>query len=240
MADWTQDTFFQGRLRVTQSREGYRFSIDAALLAAAVRLKPGERVLDIGTGCGIIPLILAVRYPQVRIQAVEVQPELAALARKNVADNQLADRIEVVCADLRDVEVNAPSPPYDWVVSNPPYHRPRSGRVNPNDQRALARHEIMMDLQQLLACTRRSLRTGGRLATIYTAERLVDLLEGMRQAGIEPKWLRGIHSNGDETAKLVLVQGIRAGRPGMSIAPPLVIYQAGGGYSEEVEAMFRP
>lgn len=240
MAELTRDTFFQGRLIVTQSREGYRFSIDAVLLAAVVGLKPGETALDLGTGCGIIPLILACRYPHARIHAIEVQSELAELAKKNVADNQMEDRIVVACADLRTMNGIAHAAPFDWVVSNPPYHRARGGRINPNNQRALARHEIMVDLQHLLACSRRTLRTGGRFAIIYTADRLTDLMVGMRQAGIEPKWVRAVHAGRGEEAKLVLVKGTMAGRPGMQIARPLIIYQPDGRYSDEVAAMMAP
>lgn len=240
MTELTRDTFFQGRLQVTQSREGYRFSIDAVLLAAMVDLKPGGTVLDLGTGCGIIPLILACRYPYARIHAVEVQPELADIAKKNVTENKMEGHIVVACSDLKTMNGLPHSGPFDWVVSNPPYHRSCTGRINPNSQRARARHEILVDLPELLACARRMLRTGGRFAVIYTADRLTDLLTGMRQAGIEPKWARAVHGNSEEEANLVLVKGTMAGRSGMQLAPPLIIYEADGRYSQEVEEMMRP
>jgi tRNA1Val (adenine37-N6)-methyltransferase len=239
-SDLTRDTFFDGRLVVTQTIGGYRFSIDAVLLAAGIRPKPGDTLLDLGAGCGIISLILASRFPQVRIHAVELQPELIELAQDNVADNHMGDRIEVVQADLRVLPREPVTGPFDWIVSNPPYHRPDSGRINPNQQRALARHEIAMDLSQLLACARRMLRTGGRLALIYPAERSADLLVQMRQEGIEPKYLQGVHSQSGQAARLVIVHGIHGARPGLCLAAPLVIYAAHGEYTDVVREMMQP
>ncbi|MFZ1985790.1 MAG: methyltransferase, partial [Desulfatitalea sp.] len=146
---------------VTQTSQGYRFSIDAVLLAASIRPKPDDTLLDLGTGCGIISLIVAFRYPRIHIQAVEVQPELTELAQRNVAANRLEQQIEVIQADMRSLPSGQAKGPFDWIVSNPPYHRLDTGRINPNTQRALARHEIAVDLEQLLACARRMLRTGG-------------------------------------------------------------------------------
>lgn len=239
-SDLTRDTFFEGRLVVTQSTGGYRFSIDAVLLAAGIRPKPGDSILDLGTGCGIISLILAFRNPQVHIHAVELQPELIELAHDNVADNHMADRIEVVQADMRSLPCGQVTGPFDWIVSNPPYHRSDTGRINPNSQRALARHEITMDLAQLLACAHRMLRTGGRLALIYPADRTAELLVQMRRQGIEPKYLQGVHSQSGQAARLVIVHGIHGAQPGLRMASPLVVYQADGNYTDAVRDMMQP
>jgi len=239
-SELTRDTFFEGRLVVTQTAGGYRFSIDAILLAAGIRPKPGDSILDLGTGCGIISLILAFRYPAVQIRAVELQSELIQLAHTNVADNHMADRIEVVQADMCSLPGGRAMEPYDWIVSNPPYHRSNTGRINPNNQRALARHEIAMDLAQLLACARRMLRTGGRLALIYPAERTADLLVQMRREGIEPKYLQGVHSQSGQAARLVIVHGIHGARPGLRMAAPLEIYRPDGSYTDAVKDLMRP
>ncbi len=239
-SELTRDTFFDGRLVVTQTAGGYRFSIDAVLLAAGIRPKPGDSILDLGTGCGIISLILSFRYPEVHIHAVELQPELIELARGNVADNHMADRIDVVQADLRLLPGGRLMEPFDWIVCNPPYHRSDTGRINPNNQRALARHEIAMDLAQLLACARRMLRTGGRLALIYPAERTADLLVQMRREGIEPKSLQGVHSQSGQEARLVIVHGIHGARPGLRMAAPLVVYRSTGDYTDAVKDLMQP
>ena len=240
MADYTTDTFFNGRIRVKQDREGYRFSIDAILLANQAAPRPEDKVLDLGAGCGIISLILAYRHSGLTVYAVEVQAELARLASTNVNDNQLQDRITILDADMKTLKPDMTAGPVDLVVCNPPYRRPDSGRINPNQQRAIARHELKAELQDVIACTRRILKTTGRFVTIYTAERTADILCQMRAGGLEPKYIRAIHSDAHSEAKLVLVEGTKGGNPGLKITPPLILYQENGDYTDEVQRMFEP
>ena len=129
------------------------------------------------------------------------------------------------------------SDPISLIVSNPPYRKVHSGRINPNPERAVARHEIKATLSDLLTATRRILPLSGRFITIYPAERVADLLTEMRASDIEPKFLRMIHSRRDSEAKLILAEGIRGGRAGTKIGHPLIIYQDNGDYTEEVEGM---
>ena len=235
------DSFMGGHLRIRQSRAGYRFSIDAPILAFhAVPYKPGERILDLGTGCGILSLITALRYPHARIVGVEIQAELAALARINVEDNGFESRIAVVEGDMLRMRADALGPPVDMVMSNPPYRKPHSGRVNPQSQRALARHEIAISLEGLIGTMRRFLKTGGRGWLVYPVERLAELMSGMRAHHLEPKYLRMIHSRRDAEAKRCLLKVVKAARPGLATGPPLVIYDEAGAYTAEVAAMLRP
>jgi tRNA1Val (adenine37-N6)-methyltransferase len=236
----TRDSFYNGRLRLRQHARGYRYSIDAVILANAVHPKPGETVVDLGTGCGVIALILAFRQPEARIWGVELQSELAALAEENVRANDWAARVTVLRADLRELHPAQVGGPVDRVVSNPPYRPGGSGRVNPDPQRALARHEITVRLPELVRAAARLLKTGGRFTTVYTAGRTAELLSHLRTERIEPKRLRGIHSAPGQDARLVLVEGVREGGPGMAIGPPLIVYDGDGGYTEEMQAMFRP
>jgi tRNA1Val (adenine37-N6)-methyltransferase len=237
MSQTTTDTICNGALSVMQSREGYRFSIDAVLLASALKPKSCQTVVDLGTGCGIIPLIAAYRHPDIRLYGVEMQSALVELARTNVAQNRMTDRIHIMAADIRQLTPDQVNGPVDLVVCNPPYRRIRSGRFNPNPQRAIARHEIHLNLEQMLAAVRRILRTGGRFTTIYPVERIVDLFCGMRGAGIEPKQMRAVHSRRTEGAKLILAQGVMRGNAGLTTDPPLVIYRADGSYTDEVQQM---
>ena len=236
----TTDTFFNGKIRIAQDRTGYRFSIDAVLLAYFADPRSGDKVLDLGTGCGIIPLIMAHRVPDLAIYGVEVQAALAELAVSNVRENQLNDRITVVCADMKSLRPAMIAGPVDLVVCNPPFHRRGSGRINPDAQRAVARHEIKANLGNVIQTSHRMLRTAGRLVLIYTAERLTDILSRMRADGIEPKFIRMIHSRQDTEAALTLIEGIKGGRPDLKIAPPLIIYDEKNDYTDEVESMFRP
>ncbi len=240
MTSTTTDTFFNGKIRITQDRTGYRFSIDAVLLAHFAAPRSGDKVLDLGTGCGIIPLILAHRQPQIAIYGIEVQTELAELAVSNVMENQLEDRITIFCSDLKSLRPAMTAGPVDLVVCNPPFRRQGSGRINPDAQRAVARHEIKTNLADILQTTYRMLRAAGRVIFIYTAVRLTDILFQMRTAGIEPKFIRTIHSRPDAEAVLIVVEGVKGGRPDLKIGPPLIIYDQKNDYTDEVASMFKP
>jgi tRNA1Val (adenine37-N6)-methyltransferase len=240
MIPYTTDTFFNGKIRLTQDRFGYRFSIDAVLLADFADPRSGNKVLDLGTGCGIIPLILAYRQPHISIYAVEVQTALAELAISNVRENRQEDRITVICTDMKLLKPAMTAGSVDLVVCNPPFRRQGSGRINPDAQRAVARHEIKANLSDIIQTSHRMLRAAGRLLLIYTAGRLTGALSRMRIEGIEPKFIRMIHSRQDTKATLVLIEGIKGGRPDLKIGPPLIIYGRGNDYTEEVSSMFRP
>lgn len=240
MKHLTTDTFFNGCLKVNQNRFGYRFSIDAVLLAYHVKPKPDDKILDLGTGCGIVALILAYRNPAIKIYGIELQKELAQIAALNVRENCMTGQISILCDDLRRFKLDMISGPVDLVTSNPPYRKAISGRINPNQQRAIARHEIKATLFDILESAKRLLRKSGRFITIYPSERTTDLLTQMRHAGIEPKYLRIIHSGFQTEAKLILVEGIKGGHPGMKIDSPLIIYNKDGSYTDAAEKIFLP
>ncbi|MDX2498164.1 MAG: tRNA1(Val) (adenine(37)-N6)-methyltransferase [Desulfobacterales bacterium] len=240
MKSLTADSFFNGRIQVKQHRSGYRFSIDAVLLASHAKPGPEDTVLDLGTGCGIIPMILAYRNPGIEVYGIEVQTDLADIAALNITENGLDDQITVLCMDMKTLNLETTSEPVDLVVSNPPFRKAESGRINPNRQRAVARHEIKATLYDVVETGRRMLRTGGRFVMVYLAERMTDILTQMRTAGIEPKSIRAIHSGIETSAKLVLVEGKKGGRAGIKIGPPLIIYRKNGAYTDEVEKMFMP
>ena len=237
--EFSIDTFFNGRIVIRQSRTGYRFSIDAVLLAAAVHPKPDDTVVDLGTGCGIIPLILAYRYPAIRIFGVEVQKELAALAQKNVADNGFEDRIQILHMDMKKLTIHSFPNVVDLVVCNPPYRKAHSGRINPNRQRARARHEISITLPELILTARKILEKSGKFMMIYPIHRLTDVITTLRSGDLEPKFIRNIHSQANTEAKLLLIEAARGGRSGLKVADPLYIYNADGTYTEAVQRMFQ-
>ncbi|MFP4445221.1 MAG: tRNA1(Val) (adenine(37)-N6)-methyltransferase [Desulfosudaceae bacterium] len=238
--DFTEDAFLNGAIRVRQSRDGYRFSIDAVILARHLAPAGPARIVDLGTGCGIIPLLLAGRYPEVTITGVEIQPQLSRLAEENVRRNDLAGRVTIACQDLRSFAAAAPAGRADLVTANPPFREASSGRINPNRERALARHEIAVTINDVTAAAARLLRVAGEFAVVYPASRLIDLVAAMRTAGLEPKQLRLAHSRPEEAAKLAIIRGRKNGRPGLNVQPPLFIYQPDGTYTEEAARMFQP
>lgn len=235
--DETLDVWGNGQLRILQKKTGYRFSIDALILFNFVRIRDGQRVLDLGTGSGILSLLLARNNPHSRITALDLSPALLDLASRNVALNFLADHISLIRGDMCQIPRFLRRERFDLVVTNPPYRPLRSGRINPDPQKAMARHEVTVTLSQLVQAVAHSLKVGGHWFVIYPAWRLVSLLSSARQQGLEPKRLRLVHSLENKEAEWVLLEAVHQGREDLKILPPLVIYQAPGEYSPPIQKM---
>jgi len=231
------DALLNGRLTLYQARAGYRFSLDALLLAHFVTIKRRENIVDLGTGNGVIPLVLAYLHPSVTLTGVELQPAMIERARRNVQLNGLEKRVQILSGDVRAGAGLAAEASFDVAVCNPPYRRPGSGRISPNNEKQIARHETQGDLGDFLRAGAFLLRPKGRMAIVYSAVRSVDLLSAMREGRIEPKRMRMVHSFGGVEASLVLVEGVKGGRSGVEVLAPLTIYRRGKRYSEEVAAM---
>lgn len=235
----TSDTFCNGKIFVSQPAVGYRFSIDSIILAGFFRPQASERVLDIGTGCGIIPLVLAQRFPNLKLIGVELQSSLATIATRNIERNGMQDKISIITQDMRELNVNTIGGAVDHIISNPPYRPALSGRINPHPQKAIARHELTMNLSQLMAVSRSLLRVGGKFLMVYPSERLADVIFQMRHNDIEPKRLHMIFPKENGPANLFVIEGIRAGNPGIQELTSFVIYQSNNEYSNAMAKMFQ-
>lgn len=235
----TLDALFEGRLKVLQKKCGYRFSLDALLLARFA--EPGEmdRIIDLGTGCGIISLILTFRHKVKKVIGVEIQPSLADLARRNVVLNRLSARIKIFEKDLKSLEGENWRGTFDLVLSNPPYRKAGAGRVNPRLEKAVARHEITATLEDVVRTARDLLKEKGRLTMIYPASRTADLMEEMRKFHLEPKRLQFVHSRPQDEARLLLAEGLKEGRAQVRVLPPLFLYDSTGKYTPESQDLFR-
>jgi tRNA1Val (adenine37-N6)-methyltransferase len=235
----TVDEILGGRLRIIQKKRGYRFSLDALLLAHFAVLRDGDDLIDLGTGGGIIALILAQRVHCGRVLGIDVQNELVAIAKRNVILNGLAGQIEIRRGDVRRPEFLCDPQSFSVAVFNPPYRRLRSGRMNPDPEKAVARHEIAGTAADFLAAAVHALRPEGRVYAIYPATRMVQLLARMREFRIEPKRLRLVHSCPGGSGAFVLVEGVKEGREGLKVLPPLCIHEGRGGYTSEMTEIFR-
>jgi tRNA1Val (adenine37-N6)-methyltransferase len=237
--DETLDAIAGGRLKVLQKAKGYRFSIDAILLAHFVRLSPEDKVLELGTGSGVIALILAGRWEGVTITGIDIQAEMVEMAGRSLAINGLDKRIEIREGDVRNIKKLFPGHSFDAVVSNSPYRQAASGRINPIKEKALARHEITGTVGDFLLAAGYALKTGGRAFFIYPATRMAGFICSMKNARLEPKRLRIVHSHSSGPGKFILVEGIKAGGEELEIMPPLFIADSKGGYTEETAGIFR-
>ena len=234
---FTTDTIFDGRLTLLQPGDGYRFSIDALLLACFLGINPGQTVVDLGAGVGVIALATAFIWQPRRVWAVEVQPRPAACARMNIERNAAGAVVRVLEANWSDLTLSMIDGPVDAVVCNPPYRELGTGRVNPDLEEAAARHEIMGSAGEAARIAAGLLKPRGRLAMIYPASRLVDLVFEMRSAGLEPKRLRLVHSRAGEQARLALVEARLGAGAELLVQAPLYVYQRGREYTEECRAI---
>ncbi|TAN42878.1 MAG: tRNA1(Val) (adenine(37)-N6)-methyltransferase [Nitrospirae bacterium] len=229
-------------IKIVQNENGYRFSVDAILLASFVNIPRAKMIADLGAGSGVIGLLLAREYPDARISLVELQDTLAERAEENIALNELQQRVKTVRADIKDIaSVESPLPhnSFDMVVSNPPFRKPKTGLISPEDERAVARHELKLELKDLLEAASTLLKHHGRFFMIHLPERLVEILRFMERHALEPKRVRTVHSYLRTEAKMVLIEAAKGGRTGLKIENPLVIYNEDGSYTDEMKEIYR-
>ncbi len=227
------DLQFKG-LKIIQNTKKFCFGTDAVLLSHFAGVKKGDKVVDLGTGTGIIPILLAGRSKDLEIIGVEIQPDMAEMANRSVKLNKLESRVRIISGDLKEAPAMLGQRGYTLVVSNPPYKKAGSGIVNPYDSKAIARHEILCTLEDILSVASKLLVVGGRFAMIHQTDRLMDILMGMRQYKLEPKRIRLIHPNQNKAPNLVLIEATLQGRPYLKWMPPLFIYNEKGQYTEEL------
>ncbi|MBW1972924.1 MAG: methyltransferase [Deltaproteobacteria bacterium] len=229
---------YNGCLTVIQKKEGYRYSIDAFLLASFVKIRKNERIIELGTGCGIISLLLALKEKRARIVAVEIQKNLFELAKKNVQINKLDNIIDLLNIDLRDLPTIFPPDSFDLVISNPPYRKLNSGRINPDPEKAIARHELFVSVSDITKIAKYLLKKRGKVFFIFPAIRFSAISKAMVENSIIPSRLRSVHSYKDENATLILIEGRKEGGEGMVIQPPLIIYNKKREYSSEMKKIY--
>ena len=245
--DETLDTFYHGRVRVLQKKKGYRFSVDAPLLADFIRTRAEDEALELGTGSGVIALLLSLE-PFRRLTALEIQPGLADLARRNVKLNGLGGRIEVVEADLRSFE---PGRKFDLIFSNPPYIGTATGFLSRSAEKSEAKHELHGGIGDVMAKTAEWLAPGGRACFIYPEKRRADFLAAAGERGLAVRRLRFVHPRDGEPPNLFLIelglastgekttgQGDSSAKVEPELMPPLVLFCPDGNYTPAAEAVF--
>jgi tRNA1Val (adenine37-N6)-methyltransferase len=239
MGIYTEDILFNGAITVKQKTDGYRFTIDPVLLAHFVKPETHDRIIDMGTGTGIIPLVLSYRHPFISVTGLELQEDLEELARKNVEANGLSGKIRIFKGDMNDPGIRKSAGLHDLAVSNPPYIPLHSGRLNPIREKALARHEITVNLAGLVETAAELLKPLGRFAMIFPQNRKDELLSHLSAGGFSPARLRSVKTLKHGPVKRILVESVKGGNTTPSMEPALVIFEKQGQYSTEVAAMFR-
>ncbi len=226
-------------LRIAQPRHGYRFSLDPLLLCAFARLPEGARVIDLGTGCGIIPLVLSRQQGEVNVVGVELQEEMVQLAERNVQLNGLSGRVEIVACDLLFLRERFPVSSFDLVVANPPYRNPSTGKLSPKAGRDRARHESTATLGDFLEIAKYLVKPGGRIAFTYHPLRLVDFCTAATALKLALLRMRMVHGNIRAPGRMALLELAKGRRGELEVLPPLFVYDGDGEYSAEMREILR-
>ncbi|QGU00579.1 hypothetical protein SYNTR_1985 [Candidatus Syntrophocurvum alkaliphilum] len=231
----TLDDLLIGNKKIIQPKKGYRFSIDSVILAHFPELKGIKTAVDLGSGSGVIPIILSQRQRKMKIIGIEMQPEMVARAKRSLLINELEERIEFIKTDVKNMEKELKGGFVDLVVSNPPFWRDKEGKISLNKEEAIARHELEINAEQIITKASYLLKNLGKLAIIHRADRLNELLELFNSNKIAVKKIQMVHPFINKDAKMVLIEGQKnAKNSGVIIKPPIIIYNQPGEYTQEV------
>ncbi|MGO5161095.1 MULTISPECIES: tRNA1(Val) (adenine(37)-N6)-methyltransferase [unclassified Bilifractor] len=231
--DDLQNGFF-----IIQGQKSFRYGIDAVLLSGYAKVKPGERVLDLGTGTGILPILLAAKTPGRSFTGLEIQKESADMAGRSVALNHLNDRISIVQGDIREAVSIFGAASFDVVVSNPPYMIGRHGLTNPDPAVAIARHEILCSFRDIAEQTSRVLTDRGRFYLIHRPFRLAEIMCTLKEYRLEPKRMRLVYPFADKEPNMVLLEACKNGNPRIRVEKPLIVYERPGVYTREIREIY--
>lgn len=228
----------QNGYKIIQKSHSFRYGVDAVLLADFANIKHEHTVIDLGTGTGIIPILVYSKKKPLEITAVEIQREMAEMAERSIKLNGLENHIKVLCMDLKDAPKLLGKASYDCVVTNPPYVKKECGINNPSETKAIARFEIMCSLQDVLVTAKELLKPGGKLFMVHRTDRLADIIYEMRSSGIEPKRIRFVHPSIGKRPNLLLIEGARGGNKELKFMDPLYIHDENGEYTEEIHRIY--
>lgn len=225
-------------LKIIQNKKWFCFGMDSVLLSDFADLKKKSIVVDLGTGTGIIPLLLWGKKEPHKIYGIEIQDEVAEMAKRSVTMNNLDEKIEILNIDMKEVEDHIKNNSVDAVVTNPPYVESNGGIVNPEDKKALSRHEISCSLEDVIRTSARLLKHHGRFYMVHRPYRMADIIELMRKYKLEPKKMRLVYPRQGKNPNMILVKGVKGGNPEMNIDPPLYVYKDEENYTDEIYEIY--
>ena len=232
------DDLQRNNLRIIHNEEKFCFGMDAVLLSGFAKVKPGERVLDMGTGTGIIPILLSAKTEAGHLTALEIQEESADMARRSVAMNQLQDKINVVTGDIKEASAIFGKAVFDVITCNPPYMTDQHGLKNPDMPKAIARHEVLCSLEDVVREAAAVLKPNGRFYMVHRPFRLAEIFAQLQKYKLEPKAMRLVHPYIDKEPNMVLIECLKGGKSMIKIAPPLIVYKEPGVYTKEIYEVY--
>ncbi len=224
--------------RIIQNPERFCFGMDAVLLSSFAKAKSGERVLDLGTGNGIIPILMEAKTSGEVFYGLEIQEESADLAKRSAALNGLEEKVKIVTGDMKEAVEIFGAASFHVITMNPPYMTGNHGIVNPKDAKAIARHEITCTLEDMISQASKVLKSKGRFYMVHRPFRLAEILSLMVNYHLEPKRMRLVYPYVDKEPNMVLIEGLKGGNSRITVEPPLIVYDAPGVYTEELKKMY--
>ncbi|WP_238916601.1 tRNA1(Val) (adenine(37)-N6)-methyltransferase [Clostridium sp. YIM B02555] len=236
--DETIDDLQLKELQLIQKKDGFKFGIDAVLLSDFAQVKKKHEVMDLCTGTGIIPFLIYGKYNPKSVYGLEIQEEMVDMAKRSVKLNSLEEKVSFINEDLKNIEYLKKLKKFDVITVNPPYKLNNAGIINPNDKLAIARHEILCNLEDVIYAARILLKDNGRLFMIHRPERLADIFTLMRKYKIEPKRVKMIHPKIGKAPNIVLVEGQRDGGAYLKWDAPLYVYDESGKYTKEIDSIY--
>ena len=228
------DDLQRNGLKIIQKTDGFCFGMDAVLLSGFASVKPGERALDLGTGTGIIPLLLSAKTKGDHFTGLEIQTEIMKMAQRSVALNGLEKKIDIIQGDIKEASRIFGAASFDVVTSNPPYMNDAHGLKNPGDVKAISRHEVLCTLEDVVREGTKALKPGGRFYMVHRPHRLAEIITVMRQYKLEPKRMKFVHPFADKDANMVLIEAVRGGGAWLKLEPPVIVYKEPGVYTDEI------
>ena len=227
------DDLHRNGYMLIQDPKRFCFGVDAVLLSGFATAKKGDKVLDLGTGTGVIPILMSAKTKADHFSALEIQPESAEMAKRSVMLNDLQDRIDIIEGDIKKTaEIFKPSS-FDVITTNPPYMNFEGGLKNSYDPKTIARHEVLCSLDDVAFAAQRLLKFGGKFFMVHRPHRLTDIMCVLREHKLEPKRIRFVQPYADREPNMVLVEAVRSGKPMIKVMPTLVIYNSDGTYTQE-------
>ncbi|WP_318708079.1 tRNA1(Val) (adenine(37)-N6)-methyltransferase [Candidatus Acetatifactor stercoripullorum] len=220
--------------RIIQNPEKFCFGMDAVLLSGFVRAGKGDILLDLGTGTGIIPILLEAKTQCAHLTGLEIQEESADMARRSVALNGLSHKIDIITGDIKEADRIFPSASFDCITCNPPYMIGSHGLANPEEPKAIARHEILCTLEDVVRQAGKLLKPGGHFFMVHRPFRLAEIMTILSQYKLEPKRMRLVYPYVDKEPNMVLLEAVRGGRPRLAVEKPLIVYEKPGVYTPEI------
>ena len=224
--------------RIIQKKKGFCFGMDAVLLSGFAQVREGERAIDLGTGTGIIPILLKAKTAGDHFIGLEIQEEVAEMAARSVSLNHLGDQVEIVRGDIREASQLFGRASFDVVTSNPPYMNDQHGLKNPDMLKAISRHEVLCTLDDVCREAAALLKPGGRFYMVHRPHRLAEIISALKQYKLEPKRMKLVHPFIDKEANMVLIEAVRGGKSMMKVEAPIIVYQEPGVYTEEIYTIY--